>query len=219
MARRLSLFDGCYEAARVAALSGVPQSTVYDWARKQVVTPSISAERTMLWSYADLMVLRIVYWLRHPKPGEEATIPASPMGQIRDALAHLDEYGIDPWAGESGDSSPLRVDRSGRVFLDLEDRLEAASRQTAYAPALDLLGPFDAPGASGPDLRRPRPHLRIVPGKLGGEPHLAHSRLTTLAVAALSARGYSVDAIHALYPAEPTEAIGEAIDLEQRLAA
>ncbi len=51
-------FDGCYDARRTAALSGVPRSTVYDWARKGIVVPSISPEREKLWSYADLMALR-----------------------------------------------------------------------------------------------------------------------------------------------------------------
>ena len=50
-------FDGCYDATRAAALSGVPKSTVYDWARKEIVVPSISPEREKLWSYADLMAL------------------------------------------------------------------------------------------------------------------------------------------------------------------
>jgi len=48
-------FDGCYEAPRAAALSGVPVSTVYYWARTRVVVPTVSPERKKLWSYADLM--------------------------------------------------------------------------------------------------------------------------------------------------------------------
>ena len=38
-------------------------------------------------------------------------------------------------------------------------------------------------GGTGPDLLRPRPQLRIVPGKLGGSPHVEHTRLETLALA------------------------------------
>lgn len=64
-------FDGCYQAPRAAALSGVPRSTVYDWAVKGIVVPSISPEREKLWSYADLMALRIVSWLRHPNALDE----------------------------------------------------------------------------------------------------------------------------------------------------
>ncbi|MCL2464549.1 MAG: hypothetical protein FWF28_05725, partial [Micrococcales bacterium] len=56
--------SGCYEASRAAALSGVPKSTLYEWARRRVVVPSVSPEREKLWSYADLMALRIVSWLR-----------------------------------------------------------------------------------------------------------------------------------------------------------
>lgn len=42
--------EGCYEAIRAAALSGVPLSTVYDWARKGLVVPSVSSVREMLGS-------------------------------------------------------------------------------------------------------------------------------------------------------------------------
>ena len=68
-ARVNAAFEGCYEGPRAAALSGVPVSTVYLWARSGIVEPSVSPTRIKLWSYADLMALRIVYWLRHPKEG------------------------------------------------------------------------------------------------------------------------------------------------------
>lgn len=64
-------FDGCYEASRAAALAGVPKTTVYWWARQRIVVPSISPVQEKLWSYADLMALRIVSWLRHPKFNEQ----------------------------------------------------------------------------------------------------------------------------------------------------
>lgn len=219
MSARLSLFDGCYDASRVASLAGMPVSTVYDWARKDVIVPSISAERTKLWSYADLMGLRVVYWLRHRKP--DAT-PASPMRAVREALGALDDAGLDLWSpGDKGlDVSPLRVDGTGRIFVVDAKQVRTVDGQGLLDGSFDLLGPFDhGDGNSGPDLRRPRPHLRIVPGKLSGEPHLAHSRLTTLAVAALSRRGYDTATIQRLYPDEDAVAIEEAIDLELQLAA
>ena len=83
-------FDGCYDARRAAALSGVPKSTVYDWARKGLVIPSVSPEREKLWSYADLMALRVVSWLRHPKHDGDEVGPASAMRRVRDALTQLD---------------------------------------------------------------------------------------------------------------------------------
>ena len=45
------LFEGCYEAPRAATLAGVPVSTVYDWARKQVVVPTVSLTKPKLWSW------------------------------------------------------------------------------------------------------------------------------------------------------------------------
>ena len=163
-------FDGCYDAPRAAALSGVPRSTVYDWAVKGIVVPSISQEREKLWSYADLMALRIVSWLRRPMALDDERRPASAMREVRQALAKLDELAFE-----------------------------------------------GAEGACGPDLRRPRPHLRIVPGKRAGEPHLDGSRLTTMTVAALSARGYTVDDLALLYPDEDRASLAEAVDLERIL--
>lgn len=215
------MFEGCYEAARAAALAGVPLSTVYDWARKDIIAPSISDEKPKLWSYADLMALRIVYWLRHPKGAGATEIPATTMSQVRNALEVLREIGADLWAvDDQGHSSPVVVDRRGRIHLDHEAATTTLRGQALLsADYIDPLGPFDIEHDWGPDLRRPKPHLRIVPGKLSGEPHLLHSRLTTQAVAALADRGYTAEDIHRLYPTEDLQALNEAVELELQLAA
>ncbi len=103
--------------------------------------------------------------------------------------------------------------RTAASVLDLD-------RQPALLPedVLGLTAPFGNAGLRGPDLLRPRPHLRIVPAKVAGEPHVAHSRITTQTIAALAARGYSADQLADMYQ-EPEEAITEAIDLEQDLSA
>lgn len=210
-------FDGCYEAHRAAALSGVPRSTVYDWARKGIVIPSISPEREKLWSYADLMALRIVSWLRHPKETEHDLLPAAAMGHVREALRQLDERGLDLWDGRSG-ASPLVVDRSGTIIILEGSSTSDVHGQVRLGETLDLLGPFDGPeGGRGPDLRRPRRHLRIVPGKCAGEPHVDGSRLTTTTIAALAARGYGLDDLARLYPDESREGLADAVELEQSL--
>lgn len=209
-------FDGCYDARRTAALSGVPRSTVYDWARKGVVVPSISPEREKLWSYADLMALRIVSWLRHPKRLDGDLRPASAMRHVRDALVQLDEQGLDLWDGRAG-ASPLYVDPTGKIVIVSPEATQDLSGQGVLAEWLDLLGPFSGTDGAGPDLRRPREHLRIVPGKCAGEPHLEGSRLTTVTVAALTGRGYTLDDVARLYPDETRESLKEAIDLERSL--
>ncbi len=210
-------FDGCYEAQRAAALSGVPKSTVYDWARKAVVEPSISREREMLWSYADLMALRIVSWLRPPKVSADERRPASAMHHVRAALDELQRRRLDLWDGRTA-TSPLVVDRGGQIIIVEGDVTSEVHGQLVAGTLLDLLGPFDSgDGSRGPDLRRPRAHLRIVPGKCAGEPHLDGTRVTTTAIAALSERGFGLDDIARLYPDESPDSIAEAIDLERSL--
>ena len=218
-ARLNAAFEGCYEASRASALSGVPKSTVYLWARNGLVTPSVSPTRVKLWSYADLMALRIVYWLRHPKSKSGGEVPASPMTRVRGALAELDERGFDIWDDSSGDlSSQLRVDASGTIWLDV-DGVPVYEGRAALPGLLDLLGPFDLADRNGPDLRRPRPNLRIVPGRVSGEPHLARSRITTLSAAALYRNLGDFDAAAELYPGFGVEAFRDAVDFERSLAA
>jgi len=210
-------FDGCYDATRTAALSGVPKSTVYDWARKEIVVPSISPQREKLWSYADLMALRIISWLRHPKTADGERRPGSAMHDVRQALVQLDDRGLDLWGG-SVSVSPLYVDRAGKITIVDDDSAFQPDGQGRMREFLDLLGPFHtADGGVGPDLRRPRQHLRIVPGKCAGEPHLEGSRLTRLSVAALAKRGYELGDLLRLYPDESRVSMAEAIDLEQTL--
>jgi len=62
------LLRGVYDADRAAALSGVPVSTVYYWARKGIWEPALSEEKPKLWTYSDLIALRMIYWLRQDKP-------------------------------------------------------------------------------------------------------------------------------------------------------
>lgn len=218
--RFLAALEGCYEAPRAAALSGVPVSTVYYWARKGIIVPTVSPEKPKRWSYADLMALRLVYWLRHPKIDQPRPIPASPMGEVERALAELDEMGLDIWTHDLAQwGSPLRVDSTARVYILTDDRVETVYREGVFEKALDLLGPFQVDGGRGPDLIRPRPHLRIVPAKVSGEPHLVDSRITTQTVAALYARFQDVERVVALYPELDAVAVGEAIELERDLAA
>jgi len=211
--------DGCYEASRAAALAGVPLTTVYWWARNGIVIPSVSPVREKLWSYSDLMALRIVSWLRHPKSTDSGKLPASPMPKVRQALELLGEFGLDPWDPQAPESSPLIVDRAGRVYIRADGQIYDVHRQPALLPeeVLGLTDPFIAAGGLGPDLVRPRPHLRIVPAKVAGEPHIEHTRLTTQTVAALAGRGYTAAEIADMYEESPS-VIEEAIDLERQLA-
>lgn len=209
---------GAYPADRAAALSGVPLSTVHYWSRQGILVPSVSAERVKLWSYADLLALRTIYWLRHEKEVKDgAAVPAASMPAVRRALKMLRELKMDLFSddGQSG----LVVDRQGEILVLSRSGFEHPGSRQQLLDVLDVTAPFPTkPGMRGPDLREPRPHLRILPGKLSGEPHVADTRLETQALAALARRGVTIEEILHLYTFVSRAAVNEALDLEEQLS-
>src|SRR3954451_4203936 len=207
---------GAYTADRAAALSGVPKSTLHWWARHEILEPSVSPERVKLWSYSDLMGARVIHWLRRTKTsGDGVHVPRSTMPAVRRALAQLAKLDMAVWTEEPGPA--IRVDRAGRILLASSPTLERSpDRQRLLDPEsddLDVLAPFPtAGGARGPDLVSPRPRLRIVPGKLGGSPHVVHTRVESEAIAALAASGLATNKIYCLYPDVPQAGVDDALD-------
>ena len=202
--------QGCYSASRTAALAGVPKSTVYAWARKGVVVPSVSATREKLWSYQDLLTLRAVHWLRQRK-GE---MPASPMREVRLALHQTVNRGVDLW---SDDDVVIRVDLAGRIFLDQADgSRHSVDGQAAWdmGDSIDLLGAID----DSPGLVRPTQHVRIAPARLVGEPFLINTRIGTRILFSLADEGYDASMIAGLYSL-PIDHVEEAVQYEWALAA
>src|SRR5262245_4295076 len=190
---------GAYPADRAAALSGVPLSTIHWWARESILVPSVSATKQRLWSFADLMGLRTIYWLRRRKTTESGVdIPATSMGAVRAALASLADLNIPLW---HGDRPTILVNGEGHVYLETPGGVQTVQGQVASGELLDLIAPFSSSeGARGPDLHHPRAQLRIVPGKLSGSPHIAGTRVETRAIASLFNEGYDATQVGDLYP-------------------
>jgi uncharacterized protein (DUF433 family) len=208
---------GAYTADRAAALSGVPKSTIHWWDRQKILVPSVSAERVKLWSYADLMGLRVIYWLRQRKTTDLGyDIPRTSMPAVRNALDALRDLGAPIW--KPGSEQALFVDGAGHIYLRRPEGVQNLDGQLGEEALLDLIAPFEThEGTRGPDLVRPRPELRIVPGKLGGSPHVVGTRNETCALAALAKDDFSTDGILSLYPHLTREQIEQAIDLERQL--
>ncbi len=154
-----------------------------------------------LWSYGDLMALRTIYWLRQTKQDESGReIPRTAMKAVRRALQEIAALELDLW---SEDGAPrVAVDRSGGIVIKHDGRAQRPGGQSILdADMLDLLAPFASrEGLRGPDLSVPRPRLRIVPGKLGGSPHVVHTRLESQALGALAESGLAQAKIYRLYP-------------------
>jgi uncharacterized protein (DUF433 family) len=219
-ARSFPRTSASYPAERAAALAGIPKSTLYYWARTGLVEPSVSFQKVKRWSYADLLVLRLVDWLRKDKPRaeDEQALPRASMRRIRNELAHAVELGerlMDArFTVEVDPRGRLHFGTSAAKWIELGEGV-----QQYEAGALDLVSPFEIhAGVVGPDLVRPGETLRIIPGKLSGEPHVEATRIQTQAIGALEARGLDPGSIVELYPDLGIENVTAAIALERRLA-
>lgn len=180
--------------------------------------PSVSPRRVKLWSYADLMGLRTIYWLRQPKsPGDGPEVPRTTMPAVRRALKALGDLDLALWTEAAGPT--VAVDRAGKVVIrSRADAMTADGQAILDADEIDLIEPFPAlEGPQGPNLQVPRRRLRIVPGKLAGSPHIQETRLETQALSALSTRGLEEGRIYELYPSVQRAAIDDALDLERQL--
>lgn len=212
-----------YTADRASALAGVPRSTVHYLARTELLVPGVSSERVKLWSYSDVVALRIIGGLRQPKQTPDgAEVAPTRVPAIRRALAALRKLELDLWSEELG--TVLFVDRSGKLHWKRDGAVStlpgpSSGEQLVEADVLDLMAPFDlVKGQHGPDLRQPRPMLRIIPGKLAGSPHIVNTRIETIALGALAERGMHRSIIAELYPSVARSAIDDALDLEGQLA-
>lgn len=211
-----------YTTERASALAGVPTRTLYYWVKTKLVTPSVSPRRVRRWSFADVLILRLVQWLRTEKPGpSDAPIPRTTMREIRRLLGSVDTIG----SRLEQDSLRVMVQlESGRPVLELAGLrsvpLSGGYLQLAQSHgSLDLLREFEPrTGMWGPDLQHPGPHLRIVPGKLSGEPHAEGTRVTTLAIDSLIASGLDISDVVDLYPMVSAEQVAASVALEEKLA-
>ncbi|MGH3427873.1 MAG: DUF433 domain-containing protein [Mycobacteriales bacterium] len=210
------LSGGAYRGKRAAALSGVPLSTVHWWARERILVPSISARKLKLWSYADLIGLRLIYWLRRKKTSEAGVdIPATSMPMVKRALNSLRELNVPLW---DADGPAILVDEEGRVVLDTPTGRLNVDGQPTQDGFLNLVAPFStAEGTQGPDLARPRPELRIAPARLSGSPHIAGTRIETCAIASLLGEGHSAQWVAELYPVLTPAQIAQSFELEAQL--
>jgi uncharacterized protein (DUF433 family) len=214
-----SWLEGVYLADRAAALSGVPKSTVYYWARNGIWTPSLSKGRPMVWAYRDLLALRMIYWLRQDKPDLDTL--RSSMPRVRKLLNELQRLGEEPISS----AVSVRVDRRGRIVIQISD-LSWEPRDSVAGPTQllagevieDIFASFPTEeGRIGPDLRHPGPTLRIVPGKLSGEPHVERTRIPSRSVAALSRDGLTDDQILRFYPSLSRASVRDCLTLEDQL--
>lgn len=104
----------------------------------------------------------------------------------------------------------------GELYFEVGDTVIRAdvSGQIPMRDVVRLVRPYKV----APDLLEPRPLLRIVPGKLHGEPHVTGTRISSSTLYVLHTEGYLLPQIAEMYPDATLGAISQAIDLEQSLS-
>lgn len=209
-----------YIANRAAALAGIPKSTLHYWDRAGIWSPSVSRTKVKRWSFSDLLALRLIDWLRREdKPEALFEVPRTSMARIRQALGSVENLGDHL----SEESVIVSVDPRGGIVIragtDIFIPLRHGYAQfLASDEGLDLLRPWHVhPHIIGPDLSEPGPTLRIIPGKLSGEPHVVDTRIPTATIWGLSRQGFDSGDIIELYPRLTPENVKDAVDLEDRL--
>jgi uncharacterized protein (DUF433 family) len=204
---------GQYTYTRASQLTGVPERTLHHWAKQGYLIPDFDDFRPKLWSYRDLVFLRMIAWLR--VKGMQPSRVIQHVRQVR-KLA------------EDGDLKIGVIRSQGRsVLLEGEnvDRLSAEivfPELTEFLPEFDLMAPIginDFHGKIwGPNLVRPSRRTSLSPWVMSGEPCLTGTRIPTSTIFALrSDRDLQPEQIVTLYPGTDLEAIRDAIDLESRL--
>lgn len=209
--------EASYEASRAAALAGVPVSTVYYWARKGIWRPAMANSRPKLWSFSDLLALRLIDWLRQAK--DDFEVPRTRMSQIRTLLSSVEDLG----ESLQSDSVKVWVEQDGQVVVSINDVAYRPLGHRYLQPLIergmvDLVAAFERDGGiAAPDLARPRPTLRIIPGRLSSEPHVDGTRVGTQMIKALSSRGLESEQILRLYSFLTPRNVDEALSLEAQL--
>jgi uncharacterized protein (DUF433 family) len=209
---------GRYVADRASQLSGVPKSTLYDWRREKVFVPDFTGASPTNWSYRDLVLLRLLAWLRQigmprPKAAKHvATIKTQATSGVE--IRHL-------WAtAETLLINDEREDRlGGPSVLPFADLRGLVATFDLLDPVKELRNPgHERYRLWAPDLVTPSEYTFISPWVLAGDPCIANSRVPSAAVYALhEERGLTSEALVELYPGVTVEAAQDAYILEQRL--
>jgi uncharacterized protein (DUF433 family) len=176
-----------------------------------VYVPDLAAAQPMGWSYRDLVLVRVLAWLRNevhvprPKAAERVRLlkhHVSSVGVVKVIHADRDTLAVD------GDTSAPLHGKS-RLFADMLKSFDLAATVEDFAGHTRLWGP---------NLVTPSAHTSISPWVLGGEPCVERSRIPSASLFALrEERGLGVADIVELYPGLKPVAAQDALDLETRL--
>lgn len=195
-----------------ATLSGATRRQLYDWRRKGILVPEVSAENPPLYSFRDVVALRTVAFLR-ARTSLQKLRKAFSMLKTFDFTEHPSTYrfGTDgkTIAAQDEDGNVVDlVNREGQLYLFTLEEVFRSFTNFRDEPVVDF--------------EHPRPLLELNQHRLGGWPTIAGTRVPYDAVADLLQDGtYSVEDVRLFYPtvspSAARDALSFAFDVEQHL--
>lgn len=193
-----------------STLTGATVNTLRRWSRHGLIQPEISAKRPMLYSFRDLVALRSVCYLR-----SEVSLQ-----MIRKAIAHLPEQEFTEHLSEykfatDGVTVVVWTDDG---FVDLVKN----PGQFHFVTLAEIYRPFrNQAKKEVVDFERPRKRIEVTPGRLGGFPTIAGTRVPYDTIAQLQ-RGPNAlkpEDVKRFYPGVSKAAAVDAADFAQEVQA
>ncbi len=165
-----------------------------------------------LYSWGDVVALRTIVYLR-----QEKSLP-----RIRRAVEALRRLEAEEWTHLGAYSlisteSTIVVKTPSGQLLDLEQQPGTVLDEVLMR---DVLEPFaTSSGRNVPALKQPRPRIAVDPAVLGGYPVIAGTRVPFDVVARLAQDDLEPAEITAIYPSVDLEAIDDATEFAEQVAA
>lgn len=188
-----------------ATLSGASRTQLNRWRSTGLLVPEIQAYRPPLYSFRDLVALRAVVFLR----------AETSLQRVRRAFANLPEMNFSEHPAE------YKFATDGRTIViwtedGFVDLVNNPGQMNFYSLA-DIYRPFVArSGKEVPDFERPRRHISVNAGRVGGWPTIEGSRLPYDTVANLVAGGeVSYSMVSRYFPGVSEAAVRDAVDFAE----
>lgn len=194
-----------YPLNLASALTGATTAQLRGWKRKGILVPEANPENPMLYSYRDLVALRSIVYLRARTSNQRLTRAMRTLRYEYDLTDHPSQYTF----ATNGRSVEVLV---GDEALELVE----GKGQRALIPLVEVFRPFkNFSGRDVVDFERPKPHLEVVQGRMGGWPTIAETRVPYDTIADLLRDGdVSPDEVSSFYPTVSAPAARDAIDFD-----
>jgi len=213
----MAKWQGFYSTAQVSRLARIPISTLYEWKRREIVSPDVEIlnEHGQAvdhgYSYADLTIIKIMKAVSEKRLDLKTAHGTlrhlfqrlGPPDRWEDAHVYIVGNKVfaeqpDQWDVTTATQSGQRAER--RLFGDMFEELRGLEE-----PGAILIPPSF------------RPFVQIDPAIMGGDPVVRDTRVPTSILAALKKKGKSLPELARLYRPIEEGVIEQAIEYERFL--